>query len=75
MMHTAELDYAVRCALRSLTQWWDAHREAFSKIRISPRNRKYFSLFITQLSGALMGSNHEKNGGRKSRDTLPLNAT
>ena len=20
-----------------------------------------------------MGSNHEKNGGRKSRDTLPLN--
>ena len=24
------------------------------------------------LSGAQMGSNHEKNGGRKSRDTIPL---
>ena len=24
------------------------------------------------LSGAQMGSNHEKNRGRKSRDTLPL---
>ena len=24
------------------------------------------------LSGAQMGSNHEKKGGRKSRDTLPL---
>ena len=25
------------------------------------------------LSGAQIGLNHEKNGGRKSRDTLPLN--
>ena len=25
------------------------------------------------LSGAQMGSNREKNGGRKSHDTLPLN--
>ena len=24
------------------------------------------------LSGAQMGLNHEKNGGRKSRDTLPV---
>ena len=24
------------------------------------------------LSGTQMGSNHERNGGRKSRDTLPL---
>ena len=24
------------------------------------------------LSGAQMGSNHERTGGRKSRDTLPL---
>ena len=27
------------------------------------------------LSGAQMGSNHEKNGDRKSHDTLPLRTT
>ena len=35
------------------------------------RIQKYFSLFIR---GHSMGSNHEKNWGRKSRDTLPLRA-
>ena len=61
MMHTAELDSAVGCSPRS-----------FLKIRISRRNkkiRKYFSLYI----GTQMSSNHEKNKGKKSRDTLPLN--
>ena len=32
-----------------------------------------FENTLSCLSGAQMGSNHEKNGGRKSRDTLPLN--
>ena len=31
-----------------------------------------FENTIAFLSGAQMGSNHENNGGRKSRDTLPL---
>ena len=32
-----------------------------------------FENTLACLSGAQMGSNHEKTGGRKSRDTLPLN--
>ena len=28
-------------------------------------------LYLACLSGAQIGSNHEKNGGRKSHDTLP----
>ena len=31
-----------------------------------------FENTLACLSGAQMGSNHEKTGGRKSRDTLPL---
>ena len=31
-----------------------------------------FENTLAWLSGAQIGSNHEKNGGRKSRDTLPL---
>ena len=52
-----------------LTRRYDAHGTpwSFLKIRISRRNRnrirKYFTLFI-------MGSNHGKNRGGKSRDTL-----
>ena len=33
-----------------------------------------FENTLACLSGAWMGSNHEKNGGQKSRYTLPLNA-
>ena len=33
-----------------------------------------FENTLACLSGAQMGSNHEKNGGRKSRDTLPLSS-
>ena len=32
-----------------------------------------FENSLACLSGAQIGSNHEKAGGRKSRDTLPLN--
>ena len=31
-----------------------------------------FKNTLACLSGAQMGSNHEKTGGRKSRDTLPF---
>ena len=31
-----------------------------------------FENTLACLSGTQMGLNHEKNGGRKSRDTLPL---
>ena len=31
-----------------------------------------FENILACLSGAHMGLNYEKNGGRKSRDTLPL---
>ena len=31
-----------------------------------------FEYTIACLSGAQMGLNHDKNGGRESRDTLPL---
>ena len=31
-----------------------------------------FENTLVCLSGAQLGSNHEKTGGRKSRDTLPL---
>ena len=33
---------------------------------------KEFENTLACLSGAHMGSNHAKNGGRQSRDTLPL---
>ena len=32
-----------------------------------------FENTLAGLSGAQMGSNHEKNEGRKSRENLPLN--
>ena len=31
-----------------------------------------FKNTLSYLSGAQIGSNHEKNGGQKARDTLPL---
>ena len=39
--------------------------------RISQRNWIRIQNTLACLSGAQIGSNHEKNGGRKSRDTLP----
>ena len=41
---------------------------------ISKRSKKrQFENTLVCLSGAQMGLNREKNWGRKSRDTLPLN--
>ena len=64
MMHTVESDSAVGCT-----------PQRFLKIRISQhignRIQKYFSLFIMGLDGFELRI-MKKNGGRKSRDTLPL---
>ena len=45
---------------------------SFLKIRIFRRNRNRIQKILACLLGAQMGSNHEKTGGQKSRDTLPL---
>ena len=59
-----------------LTPQMDAggmHTADLLKIQISGRNRNqnHFTLFIR----GHMGSNHEKSGDRKSRETLPLTRT
>ena len=58
-----------------MTPWCEAHQGVEFSIFVN----KYLSEIETEfentlacLSGAQMGSNHEKTGGRKSRDTLPL---
>ena len=75
-----DVNCAVHVLQNSSTQKWKnrhlkqcvMHTAELFKIRISRRNqnriRKYFSLFIRGLDRF----NHEKNGGRKYRDTLPL---
>ena len=60
MLHTAELISAVYCTpRRSLIEY-------LGEIETELKNT------LDCLSGAQMGSNHEQNRGRKSRDTLPL---
>ena len=77
-MHTVDL----RGIPRSLTSWWDSHRgallrgmmhttEFLKNLNILAKS-KPFENTLPCLSGEQMGSNHEKNRGRKSRDTLPL---
>ena len=63
MMHTAESDSSVGCTQRSF----------FFKFEYLGEIETQFENILACLSGAYMGANHEKNGGRKSRDTLPLN--
>ena len=41
-------------------------------LNISEKIKTKFENNLASLSGAQIGLNHEKNGGRKSRDTLPL---
>ena len=60
-MHTAELDSAVR-----FTRW------SFLKFEYLGEIETEFENTLACLSGAQMGLNHEKTGGQKSRDTLPL---
>ena len=66
-----------------LTPQNDAHRRAwlcnmmhtaefFKKFEYLGKMEIEFENILACLSGAWMGSNNEKNGGRKSRDTLPL---
>ena len=50
----------------------DAHRVALCKFEYLGEIEKEIENALAFLSGAQMGSNHEKNGVRKSRDTLPL---
>ena len=47
--------------------------EFFFKFEYLGEIETQFENILACLSGAYMGANHEKNGGRKSRDTLPLN--
>ena len=58
MMHTVGIDSAVGC-----TPW------SFIKIWMFVRSKK---IIWVCLSMAQMGSNHENNRDKKSRDTLPL---
>ena len=84
-MHTAELDSVVWCTVHSAHPGaW--HRrglhtvESDSTVGCTPRSFLKFSINLRNLnqirlacsSVAKMGSNHEQNRGRKSRDTLPL---
>ena len=58
-----------------LTPRCDAHREVeFFELceRISQWNRNRIQKYLAFLSEAQVVSNQEKNGGKKSCDTLPL---
>ena len=77
-MHTVDL----RGIPRSLTSWWDSHRgaslrdmmhttEFLKNLNILAKSKPLENT-LPCLSGEQMGSNHEKNRGRKSRETLPL---
>ena len=56
-MHTSEIDLAV-----CFTPWIEYLREIETKLKNT----------LACLSGARLGLTHEINGGRKSRDTLPI---
>ena len=45
--------------------------ELFKNSNILAKSKPNIKNTLACLSGAKMGSNHEKNGGRKSHDTLP----
>ena len=68
-----QFDSTVVCTPQSLTLRYDAHYGAFEKFEFLSKIETEFEDTLACLSVALMGSNHEKNRGRKSRDTLPLN--
>ena len=60
----------VLLSLQRLSPRYDAHRRDHFVIKYLGRNE--IENTFGCLSGAQMGSNHEKNRGRKSCDTLPL---
>ena len=73
-------DHKLDSVVCSLTLRWDAHCGvwctpwSFLKIRTSRRNRNEFENTLACLSGAYRWVRIMKtNGGRKFRDTLPLN--
>ena len=49
--------------------------EFLKNMNTSAKTKKEFENTIAGLSGAQMGSNHEKNRGQKPCDTLPLNTS
>ena len=58
-----------------MTPWCDAHRRVeffMFVIEYLGEIETEFENPLACLSGAQMGSSHEKTGGQKSRDTLPL---
>ena len=63
-MQTLELDSAVGCSVQLTAELFNF--EYLGEIETEFKNT------LACLSGAQMGLIHEKNGGRKSRDTLPL---
>ena len=69
-MHTVESDSLVWCTPWSLTPRWNAHFFIFYEYL--GEIEKEFENDLAFSAGAQMGSNHEKNIGRKSRDTLRL---
>ena len=82
MMHTMELEFTVWCTLRSRTPRDDAHYGvwlcggmggSFLKFEYLGEIETEFEHILACISGAQMGSNHENNGDRKSRDTFPFN--
>ena len=62
VLPTGESDTAVSVQLRSETLQCPAHRG------VSTKSKPSTELF----KGAVVGSNHGKNGGRKSRDALAV---
>ena len=72
IMHTEESDSAGWCTTQSLTPRYDAHQGALYQYEYLSKIETKFENTSPCLSGAQLGSNHEKNGGQKSRVTLPL---
>ena len=69
MLHTAEICFR---NLEPLTPRCVAHRGDNFAIEYFDEIETKFENNLVCISGAQMGSNHEKTRGRKSRETLPL---
>ena len=72
MLHTMEMISAVCCTPRRSSPRWDAHPGDHFFIEYLGEIETEFKNNLGCLSEAQMGSNHDKNRGQKSCDTLPL---
>ena len=82
VLHTAEIVSSmcctpkivskVCCTPQRLTPWWKAHRPDNFAIEYLDEIKTEFENTLACLPGHQMGLNHEKNGDKKCRVTVPF---